>query len=176
MLFRSGKKSGGAASTQPSGTDEEELESHVGEAELPIVLDKLTVLPTNVPINGRININTAPATVLALLPEVDANLAQQIVESRSSVDPLVRRTPAWLFTQGLVNAEVFKRIAPLLTARSYQFRVRCVGFGWPHGKFRTLEAVVDVSGPPRIIYLRDITRAGPPVPFDVEGSSVASGS
>lgn len=182
MRFQPTRRRGGGNGNNPRGgaqsggnNDTPELESQVGEAELPIVLDKLTTQANNT-LTGRINVNTAPAGILAMLPEVDENLAQQIVEARPNVEAEAKRTPAWLFTKGLVNAEIFKRIAPMLTARSVQFRVRCVGFGWPHGKFRTLEAVVDVSGPPRIVYLRDITRAGPPVPFDVDGRSVASGS
>jgi len=59
----------------------------------------------------------------------------------------------------------------MLTARSYQFRVRCLGYGWPCGQFRVIEAIVDLArGSPRISYQRDLTRLGMPfaIAADVE--------
>ncbi|MBE3071214.1 MAG: hypothetical protein IMZ66_13345 [Planctomycetes bacterium] len=60
-------------------------------------------------------------------------------------------------------------MAPFVTARSFQFSVRCVGFGVPCGRFRVLEAVLDLSGgEPRVLYLRDITRLGLPLALDAD--------
>jgi type II secretory pathway component PulK len=163
----SGRGGRGNPSSQPADSQAQEIESGVGSAELAIVLDKLTVGSTGKRV-GRVNVNTAPASVLACLPGIDTNLARQIVDARAGLDEDTLRTPAWLVAQSILTAEQFKAVAPLLTARSYQFRVRCVGFGWPSGRYRALEAVVDVSGPGRIAYLRDITRAGPAVSMDPE--------
>ena len=42
----------------------------------------------------------------------------------------------------------------------------------PSGRYRVLEAVVDVAAPaPRVVYLRDITRLG--LPFDLREKNMA---
>jgi len=127
---------------------------------------------------GLVNVNTAPAAVLAALPPIGPALAEAIVTKRRELLDEAHQwpdedgrptmgalqTPAWLYTTGVVDdPETFKRIAPLLTARSYQFRVRCIGYGVPSGRFRILEAVLDLAeAEPRIVYLRDITPLGLP--------------
>ena len=143
------------------------VESGVKAADLPGVMDKLT---TKGPIvAGLVNVNTAGADVLAALPGVGTELAERIVASRQQVDPAVTGTVAWLYTESVVPADKFKEIAPLLTARSYQFHVHCVAYGWPCGQFRVIEAVIDTArGAPRIIYQRDLTKLGLPYPIDVE--------
>ena len=144
------------------------IESGVGAVELPVVMDRLTTRPPASPVVGLVNVNTAPAEVLAAMPGMDAGLAQRIVEARRDLDAETRATIAWLYTQNLVDAAAFKAIAPYLTTRSLQFTVRCVGFGVPCGRYRVIEAVVDFSGAaPRIAYLRDISRLGLPFALDV---------
>ena len=156
----------GGGSTVPEGSRAGDwIESGVTAEQLPAVMDKLMVRP---PV-GLVNVNTASAQVLALLPGFDAGLAQQIVDARASVDATLKATTAWLVTQNVVDADRFKLIAPALTARSLQFRIHCVGFGVPNGRFRVIEAVVDLAGEtPRISYLRDVTRLGLPFAMNVE--------
>lgn len=147
------------------------LDSGVGADELPVVMDKLTTLPPSrrMPLIGLVNVNTAPPKVLAALPGLDVDLAQRIVEARADAGPEDKATIAWLFTGGVISAETFKTVAPRLTARGYQYHIRCIGFGSPCGRYRIIEAVVDLAqGKPRITYLRDITRLGLPFPLDVE--------
>lgn len=147
------------------------IESGVGGEQLPVVLDRLTTRPadTRRPVVGLVNVNTAPLEVLAALPGMDANIAQQIIDVRRNLDAETLSTPAWLYTQNLLDAAAFKQVAPMLTARSYQFSARCVGFGVPCGRYRVLEAVLDLSGSvPRIAYLRDITRLGLPFALDAD--------
>ena len=118
---------------------------------------------------GLVNVNTARAEVLATLPGLDANLAQEIVDVRGGLDAETKATVAWLYTQNLLDADEFKMVAPHVTARGFQFSVRCVGFGVPCGRYRVLEAVLDLAGQvPRIAYLRDITRLGMPFALDPE--------
>jgi type II secretory pathway component PulK len=145
----------------------EMVESGVKAADLPAVMDKLT---TKGPVlAGLVNVNTATAEVLAALPGVGKELADGIVAARTQADPAVTDTIAWLYTENVVPADKFKEIAPLLTARSYQFHVHCVAYGWPCGQFRVIEAVIDTArGAPRIIYQRDLTKLGMPFPIDVE--------
>jgi len=60
-------------------------------------------------------------------------------------------------------------VAPYLTTRSFQYSLRCVGFGVPCGRYRVLEAMLDTGGgAPRVIYLRDISRLGLPFALNVE--------
>lgn len=157
-------------------TPGEVLHANAGSSELPAVMGKLTTRSGAQ--QGVVNVNTAPADVLAALlvstNRIDTPTAQQlgkqITEARYNLDPDTRATTAWLYTQGLLNADQFKAVAPLLAARGYQYRIRCVGFGVPCGRYRVLEAVIDLSpgAPAKIAYLRDITRLGQPLKLDAE--------
>lgn len=143
----------------------DEVDFKASAEDLTIVMDKLTASASGGKLHG-VNVNTAPKAVLAAIPEIGPNLAEQIVGVRGTLDAEKRATVAWLFTQGAVEAAAFKQIAPKLTARSRQFRVRCVGFGWPSGRYRMIEAVIDAaSGEPRVLYLRETTRLGAPMPL-----------
>jgi type II secretory pathway component PulK len=143
------------------------IESGVGAAELPDVLDRLT---TEGPVLiGKVNVSTAPRETLAALPGFDEELADRVIGARQDIDPSVMDTVAWLYTENVVDADRFKEIAPSLTARSYQFSVRCVAYGWPVGQFRVIEAVIDTArGAPRVVYQRDLTRLGLPYAVDAE--------
>jgi len=144
------------------------IESGVGAGELPEVVDRLTAQPGKI-VFGKVNINTAPAEVLAALPGFDADLAERIVSAREQLDTPAKETIAWPYTQNVVSADTFKAIAPALTARSWQFHARCVAYGWPCGQYRVFEAVIDMAaGTPRILYQRDLTRLGMPLAIDVE--------
>jgi DNA uptake protein ComE-like DNA-binding protein len=144
------------------------IESGVGADELPTVMERLRVAETDSAWQG-VNVNTAPAEVLATLPGADEYLAQRIVDYRSGLSVEEQRTCAWLYTRGVLDAEQFKEIAPHVTTRSTRYEVRCLGFGVPCGRFCTLEATLDVSGErPRIVFLRDITRLGLPFVPDAD--------
>lgn len=143
---------------------EVEMDSGVGKAELPIVLDRFTTrLLPRAP--GLIDVNTASSQVLQVLPGMDEALADSIVSARLNLRDEQRRTPAWLYQEGLLDASQFKALAPYITARASQFHLHVVGYGVPSGRYRVLEAIVDTAGQkPAIIYLRDITRLGLPFP------------
>lgn len=143
---------------------------------LAVVMDKLTVRtnPT-APVAGLVNVNTAPAAVLAALPGMNDDLAQQIVDVRSGLEPAIKSNLAWLYSQNLMDAATFQKVAPLLTTRSLQFHIQCVGFSVPAGRFKVLEAVVDLAPKvPQILYLRDLTRLG--LPFAVDVNTLESAS
>ena len=147
------------------------IESGVGAAELPVVMDKLVAGPgpRSILVAGLVNVNTAPANVLAVIDGIGEDLAGRIVAARGEVAPEQKTTIAWLYTEGLTDAATFKKIAGRLTARSYQFRIRCVGFGVPCGRFYVLEAIVDLrQDTPRIVYTRELTRLGLPMAMDVD--------
>ncbi len=156
---------------------ETELSSGVGKDGLSLVLDQLTASDEE-RITGLVNVNTASLAALAALPGSDDTLAETIVSSRRSISPERRTTIAWLFQEGVLDAEKFKLLAPRLTARSYQFSFQVIGYGLPSGRFRVLEAGLDVAGGARrVTYLRDVTRRGLPFPLGGEterGSGASS--
>jgi hypothetical protein len=157
----------------PTGR-EGELESGVGKSELALVLDLFTTTYKE-RLTGLINVNTASARVLATVPEIDEALAESIVSARRSLNAEKRQTIAWLYTEDVVSADLFRRVAPFLTGRSLQFSFHVVGYGVPSGRYRVLEVVIDCAPKePVIIYLRDLTRFG--MPFRVETEpSVSAG-
>jgi type II secretory pathway component PulK len=139
-----------------------ELASGVGRDELPLLLDLFTA-NKEYRLTGLININTAPAPVLTTVPGIDESLAESIVSARRGLAADRRRSIAWLYQEGVVDAATFKKLAPHLTARSFQFTFQVVGYSVPSSRFRVLEAMIDLAeGKPVITYLRDLTRLGRP--------------
>jgi DNA uptake protein ComE-like DNA-binding protein len=115
--------------------------------------------------NGRVNVNLAPAAVLASVPGVDAALAENIV-GRRPADPVSADThqhhPTWLLIDGLVPLEKMKTLLPYLTAGGSVYKVQSVGFFDKGGPIVRLEAVVDASeSPPRMLSLKNLTPLGP---------------
>lgn len=148
------------------GGQQQPVTSGIGPDDMPLVMDRLTAQPMT---QGLLNINSASAAAIATLPDVDAALAQRIVEARNGLDDDTLSTTAWLLTHGVLDEQQYKAIAPRLTARGFQYRIRCIGYGVPSGRYRILEAVIDLSGTePKIIYMRDVTRLGPPLPLNPE--------
>lgn len=172
---------GGQGPPEPDGQDDQQFLYRAGEAidspvdaeQLATVLDRLTTRTGRRMFRqGLVNVNTAPQAVLAALPGMTMDLAERIVASRGSVAPADRATPAWLYAEGVLDAEQFKEIAPYLTGRGFQYRVKVVGYGLPSGQFRVLEAVVDLGrvegSRSRLDYVRDLTRYGLPFALDEE--------
>ncbi len=144
------------------------MESALAPGDLETLLDRTTASSKR-RLVGLVNVNTARPETLAALPGLDEGLARQIVDVRSGLSADTKSTVAWLYTQHLLEPDVFKEVAPHLTARSGQFSLRCVGFGVPCGRYRVLEAVVDLAGPaPRLACVRDVTRLGLPFALDPE--------
>jgi hypothetical protein len=149
-----------------SAGKETEIASGIGKNELPLVLDLFTGTHEE-HFDGLINVNTASIAVLTTVPGIDEPLAESILSTRRSISPERRATIAWLYQEAVVDAALFKRIAPFLTARSYQYSFRVVGFGLTSGRFRVLDVVIDVApDEPGITYMRDITRLGAPFKFE----------
>jgi hypothetical protein len=138
---------------------------------LPQILDQLTTKKTsNLP--GRININTAPSTVLSALadtsgnPLIDPTVVQTILSTRLPVnsttppDPIFQ-TPAWLITQANLTETQLQKLDQYITARSQVYRVQSLGYMDGGGPTSRVEAVIDINaGRPRIVYYRDLTSLG----------------
>jgi hypothetical protein len=153
--------------------NEVSLSSGIGKAELALVLDRCTT--TNLTnLVGLVNLNTASATVLAALPGLNAALADAIVAARTGLNPDAQKIAAWLYEDGILNADTFKQVAPYLTTRSYQFNFLVAAYSVPAGSYRLLEVIVDVGvKPPTVLLLRDVSQLGLPsglsAPVDESG-------
>lgn len=137
-------------------------------------------------VRGRIDINLAPAAVLACVPGIDREAANRIVSTRSSVDAERRRSVVWIADEEILTAAQFEQAVDWLTARSMQWRVRIeagvqrvdefdlgdrpTGSGGgriggldsmeepPLEGRIVLEAIVDLASErARVAYLRDVT-------------------
>ena len=140
---------------------EVEIDSGVGPKELPTIMDQLTTTFEG-RLVGLININTATVKVLQAIPGVEGK-AEAIVQAREGISAELKSSIAWIYSQGFLTADEFRRAAPYLTARSSQFRFNVIGYALPSGRYRIFEVVVDAADKqPQISYLRDITKLGLP--------------
>lgn len=111
---------------------------------------------------GRVNVNTAPAAVLACLPGLNADLAQQLVNYRES-NSIDYTSFGWIVDALSGNTAALQTLAQgdYITARTYQFSADIAAVG-PFGRgYRRVRFVFDTSeGTPKIIYRQDLSRLG----------------
>ena len=124
---------------------------------------------------GKTDINRADASVLALLPGFDEEIASKVVAARAGLPSAKRLDLTWILSEGLLDEERFLQAVDHIAVRSTQFRVR-VEAGVRVDDSRDddnegqeasaenldraviLEAVIDIAGDvARIAYLRDVT-------------------
>ncbi len=145
-----------------------------------VALDALTTSDDEFRL-GRVDINAAPAAVLACIPGIDADAAEELVATRESLSERERQSVVWPLTQGVLDNVQFIEAVDWLSTRSLQYRVR-IEAGWLSTRGdnmfdiggpsvsmasfsddrleyrRVVEAVIDVaSSRPRVAYLRDVT-------------------
>jgi len=154
----------------PSPIPEELRDSPVTLEELPWLMDRFSTRPAqqaNQPIAGLININAAPARVLAVIPGMTPQAVAAIVSTRGTLEAEQLRTTAWPLVTGAVDAATFRRIAPHITTKAHQFHVEIVGYSDHNRVSRRLEWVIEMVGPlAQIRYTRDLTNLGPAWPVD----------
>ncbi len=138
--------------------------------DLPLLMDRLsTRRSTERRITGLINVNTAPPAVLKCVGELTADQIQGILAQRETLDAETLSTPAWLVTSGIVEVEIFDKIAPYLTARGQQFSIESLGYGDHIGMVTRLQVVVDMVGPiAQTVYYRDLSYLGGSYPIREE--------
>jgi type II secretory pathway component PulK len=112
---------------------------------------------------GRVNVNTASAAVLACVPGLTPDLAQQLVSFRAS-NPTKLTSVAWVVEAlGQNNTAALNTLSrrDYLTTHTYQFAADIAALG-PFGRgYRRVRFVFDVSdGTPKIIYRQDLSRLG----------------
>jgi DNA uptake protein ComE-like DNA-binding protein len=92
---------------------------------------------------GAININTAGVDVLACLPGVSRELAQAMVSHRQS-NGFYPHAAALLRVQGM-DPEIFREIAPRVTARSETFRILSEGEVGSTGARKRIQVTVRIG-------------------------------
>jgi type II secretory pathway component PulK len=137
------------------------LKSGMAEADFATIATNLTM--TNSPyIKGRVNVNTASATVLACLLNGDTASAQQLVSYRL-VNPGSLSSIAWVSDALTGNPAALStlRAHDNLTTQSFQFTADIAALG-PNGRgYRRVRFVFDTAtGTPTLIYRQDLTRLG----------------
>ncbi|TVQ62331.1 MAG: hypothetical protein EA378_05275 [Phycisphaerales bacterium] len=108
-----------------------ELVERLGIANAPddrlrALADVLTTQPEAIE-TGRVDLNRAPASVLASIPGLGAAEAEAIVAARDGLDEQTRLDLFWPVRQGLVGADAYPRATDWLAVRSMQWRVRVEG-------------------------------------------------
>ncbi len=132
--------------------------------EFALISTNLTTVAANRPyIEGRVNVNTASATVLACLLEGDTAAAQELVNYRR-LNATGLGSIAWVITalgQNFASHLQTLQASDCLTTQSYQFSADIAALG-PHGRgYRRVKFVFDTStGTPQIVYRQDLTQLG----------------
>jgi hypothetical protein len=121
----------------------------------------------------RLNINTAPLTVLSAMPGMTSTLATTISTQRLNnvaTDPGTV-SAAWLVTSNTLTPAQFKAMEAYITGSSMIYRVQSVGYykgtvanttttgatGGVTGPMARMEAVFDTNqGAPRFLFIRDL--------------------
>ena len=127
------------------------------------IADMVTVT-TNAYIEGRINVNTASAEVLACLPGISdtPDLAQTLLNYRQN-NPDKLGSIAWIADALSQNRSVLDTLQTndCITVRSYQFTADIAALG-PNGRgyHRTRFIFDTADGSPKIVYRQDLTHLG----------------
>jgi type II secretory pathway component PulK len=132
---------------------------------LPLLFDKTTTQKQS-DLTPRINVTTANAVVLSMLPNLQPSDVDQIVQgqpplsSGDAPDPIYQ-TPAWLLSKTTLPTKTLSGIETYITARSQVYRFQVVGYYDGPGPTARVEAVVDTNnGRPRIVFYRPMTELG----------------
>jgi hypothetical protein len=127
---------------------------------------------------GLINVMTAPAEVLDLLPGLEAGDGQKIVSARGG------ESASMLWLVDALDEEKAIQAAGLLTNHSYQFSADIVavsgdgrGFVRYHVVFDTLSPDGSQVAEAHVVYLQDVTHLGWPIESEIrlalrQGSTV----
>ena len=143
----------------PVSSEPQALRDH-----LPKLIEHLSPTKALV-IAGRINVNSAPRTVLEAVPGLQSDLVDQVLAGRSGQgeQPDDSRSDAtWLLTEGVVDLATMKAIMPYVTTRGDVYRGQIVGFLDRPGPVKRVEVVIDSTRrPTRQVYWKDLQVVGP---------------
>jgi type II secretory pathway component PulK len=120
-------------------------------------------------INGLINVNTAPREVLMTLTGVTTLTQNDIDNLISERDRADTSTIMWVYDA--LQAQKAAEIGPYITNRSYVYSADILAVSGDGRAFKRVRIVVDAQkSPPIIIYRKDLTSLGWPLPEAVRTS------
>ena len=123
------------------------------------LLDLITVVPEE-RIVGRININDAPSEVLMALPGIEHSIVEGIVAARETetTEAVARPHPIWLFTEGIVDIDVMRRLLPNVTCGGDVYWAEVWGHADERSPMVHFETVLDASEQRcRPVYYRELS-------------------
>jgi len=134
--------------------------------EFGLVADQLTATTAKT-LPGLINVNTAPVQVLQCLPGLDSSDAQSLISQRGN--GANTGSYAWVFNA--LSQSKAQAITGAITARSFQYSADIVAVSGDGRAFKRVRIVVDSRTlPAQVIYRRDLTYLGWPLPPEVRTS------
>lgn len=132
--------------------------SRMTPGEFSQIEDALTVTEGQT-IVGLVNVNCAPAEVLACLPGLDQGTAEKIVSARQQKSTEDMKSLAWVTE--VLEREQCMNVGPYITTRSYQFTGDIVALGLNGHGYRRDLMIFDTRGDDvRVVFRRDLARAG----------------
>ena len=157
-----GPQGGGATTVRFASPLQFYVKSGMTAAEFALIGTNLTT-SSGTYVEGRVNVNTASAAVLACLLGGDTAVAEQLVNYRQA-NPNNLTSIAWVVDalgQNYTDALEALAAGDYLTTQSYQFTADVAALG-PYGRgYRRVKFVFDTSGgDPRIVYRQDLARLG----------------
>ena len=115
------------------------------------------------PSPGLINVNTAPREVLRCLNNIEDAEASTLVAARDEADTT---SVAWVASA--LPRERALAIGGQITGRTYKFSADVVGVSGDGRAYHRVRIVVDAARtPPAVVYRRDLTGAGWPLPPEI---------
>ncbi len=118
------------------------------------IADRITTRQESV-IRGRINVNTASATVLATLSGVTEELAENMVPYRQTLGQGFTSVAEVLLVPGM-TVEIFQQMVGEITVRSSAFTIRSCGRASRTGLAHYIEAVVArTDAGPTVLYWKE---------------------
>jgi DNA uptake protein ComE-like DNA-binding protein len=128
---------------QPNGPPQTVGPKLISEDLFQDICDDVTTVGDST-LKGVININTASVAVLSCLPGIDEQLARRIVDYRGSAGYFA--SIGGLLKVDGMNRDLFKQIAPRITARSETFRIVGEGKVNSSGARERVEVVIRFTG------------------------------
>ncbi len=130
--------------------------------EFQLIDDQLTATSAKT-LKGMINVDTAPRQVLMCLPGLESADADALIAQRGGSNATGL---GWVY--GALPAGKVSRIAGSITARSFQYSADIVAVSGDGRAFKRVRIVVDATQTPaRIVFRKDVTALGWPLPADV---------
>lgn len=135
------------------------------QIETEITTENGTMLP------GKVNVNTASAAVLACIPGIGDDRAQELVNYRQSNSAAVN-SMAWV-TKVLSRDQVLDA-GPYITGQSHQFTADIAAVGKNGRGYRRTRFVFDTTeGAPKIVYRQNLSQLGWALGTDVRDNWLA---